>query len=341
MKARTGMDTASAPTTRGTNAGEITGKRIAIFAEYPSFLTDIIAYLSRRNDVRFFERPTPDRIAQMSGWADLVWFEWCDQLLIHASHQTKGRPIVCRLHSYEVFTDMPAKVNWPQVDQLIFVNDSVRQLFERQVLCATPKTVIYNGVDTDLFAIPPDKPRTKKIASVGFINYKKNPALLLYCFKKIHEYDPGYTLHIAGTFQDSRYQLYFEHFLKEHPLPVVFDGWVNDMPAWYADKDFVISTSLFESFHYSIAEGMAGGVLPLIHDWYGAENLYPRDHFFSDPDECLALLQRLESADRRELIERNRRHITDRFNTADRCREVARLLEEVLQRTHVNNEVRV
>lgn len=340
MVARTATDTGKAQTTHGKAVREITGKRIAIFAEYPSFLTDIIAYLSQRNDVRCFERPMPERIAQMSGWADLVWFEWCDQLLIHASHQTKGRPIVCRIHSYEVFTDMPGKVNWPQVDQLIFVNDSVRQLFERQVRCTTPRTVIHNGVDTDRYVIPPEKPRTKKIASVGFINYKKNPALLLYCFKKIHEYDPSYSLHIAGTFQDSRYQLYFEHFLKQHPLPVVFDGWVSDMPAWYADKDFVISTSLFESFHYSIAEGMASGLLPLVHDWYGAENLYPREYLFSDPDKCLALLQRLESADRRALQEQNRRHIIDRFDTGDTCRQVAHLLGGVVNRTYANNEVK-
>ena len=130
----------------------------------------------------------------------------------------------------------------------------------------------------DKFTIPSNKKYGKRICSIGYINYKKNPALLLYCFKAIHDYDSSYRFHIAGTHQDPRIQIYFDHLLPKLNIPVSFDGWVEDVPGYLRDKDYVISTSLFESFHYSIAEGMASGLLPLIHDWFGASYLYPEEY---------------------------------------------------------------
>ena len=55
---------------------------------------------------------------------------------------------------------------------------------------------------------------------------------------------------------------------------------VDNMPDRYADKDFVISTSLSEWFHHSIAEGMASGLRPLIHDRYGAREICPHEFLF-------------------------------------------------------------
>jgi len=313
---------------------KIKGKRIAFFASQATFVKDIIKHLSGDNDTRLFSGQSLDDMRQLMEWADLAWFEWCDQLVIEATKFPRLCAVVCRLHSYEAFTDMPRKVDWRKVDRLIFVNRSVKEIFERQVRTGTPMSIIHNGVDLDRFTPPPDKKYGKKIASAGYINYKKNPALLLYCFKKIHAYDPEYTLHIAGQHQDLRIQVYFEHFLRENPLPVQFDGWVEDMPRWYADKDFVISTSLFESFHYSIAEGMACGVMPLIHNWYGARYLYPDEYLFNDADECLALLQRLENVDKHEAARRNREYIARRYNQADKFEEIARLLATVIKDVH-------
>jgi tetratricopeptide (TPR) repeat protein len=311
-----------------TNQG-VKGKRIAFFATQPIFIKDTITLLSKENETQLFTGQSVRQMIELMEWADIAWFEWCDQLIIEATKHPKVCRIICRLHSYETFTDMPRKVDWRKVDHLIFVNRSVKEIFERQVRIGTPVSIIHNGVDLNKFSIPKDKKYGKKIASVGYINYKKNPALLLYCFKKIHAYDAEYTLHVAGQHQDARIQVYFEHFLKENPLPVHFDGWVEDMPGWYADKDFVISTSLFESFHYSIAEGMACGLLPLIHNWYGANYLYPEEFLFNDPDGCLKLLQHLESCDKPKLAHPNRQFIAQRYDQNDKYREIAHLLAEL------------
>ncbi len=310
----------------------ISGKKIAVFAGIDTFAVDIVRYLSHDNEIKTFNGGSRERMSQLMDWADIAWFEWCDQLLIEATAMPKTCKIVCRLHSYEAFSDMPGRVDWSKVDRLIFVNESVKNILDRHYKISTPYKVIHNAVDTVRYDIPPSKEYGKKIASVGYINYKKNPELLLYCFKKIHQYDPEYTLHIAGSHQDPRIQLYFEHFLKENPLPVHFDGWIDDMPAWYADKDYVISTSLFESFHYSIAEGMASGLMPLIHNWYGADGLYPKEFLYNDPDGCLELLKRLEQSDKAEQAVRNRQYIVERYGLDDKLAmisdELARLIEQ-------------
>ena len=305
---------------------QLKGRKLAFFANHLTFIKDIIHHLSQDNETRTYNGNSVQEMRDLMRWADVAWFEWCDSLIIEATKLPKSCPIICRLHSYEVFTDMPGRVDWSKVDRLIFVNQSVEEIFKRQVCADVPITVIQNGVDISRYKIPSNKVYGKRIASVGYINYKKNPTLLLYCFKKIHAYDSEYSLHIAGQHQDPRIQVYFEHFLRENPLPVHFHGWVEDMPAWYADKDFVISTSLFESFHYSIAEGMASGLLPLIHDWYGAKETYSREFLFTDPDDCLSLLKRLEKADRYRLAQENRQFIVERYNQEDKYEQILKQL---------------
>ncbi len=302
--------------------------KIAVFATHRTFITSIIEALKRDHEVRLFDGDTVDQMRELMTWADVAWFEWCDNLVIAATRLPKVCRIVCRLHSYEAFTDMPSQVDWTKVDRLIFVNRSVEEIFRRQVTAPVATTVIYNGVDLERYSIPVNKKGSKKIASVGYINYKKNPALLLYAFKKIHEYDPEYSLHIAGTHQDPRIQLYFQQFLEHSHLPIHFDGWVEDMPGWYADKGYVISTSLFESFHYSVAEGMACGLIPLIHNWYGAAYLYPERYLYNDPDDCLELLRRLETADQGRLRRENREYIRRRYDQAERMADITSLLEK-------------
>ena len=316
---------------KAVTSDRITAKKIAFFANHKEFVKDIIKRLEDdNNQVVEYSADSGQSMSELLNSVDLAWFEWCDNLVIEASRLPKSCPIICRLHSYEAFTEMPSQVSWENVDHLIFVNKSVMELVGEPSASIVPKTVIHNGVDIERFTIPQSKTYGKKIASVGYINYKKNPGLLLYCFKKIYEYDQEFTFHIAGLHQDPRIKLYFDNFLKESPLPIEFCGWVKNMPAWYQDKDYVISTSLFESFHYSIAEGMASGLMPLIHNWYGAKHLYPEEHLFADPDACLELVKNFENNDSYKQALLNRKFISNRYNLDDKFSQISRLMNKVV-----------
>ncbi len=309
----------------------VNGLKIAFFAAFQTFLDPIIADLKKDNEIKLFTSGTDRQMRDLLEWCDLAWFEWCDSLLIAATKMPKRCKIICRLHSYEAFTEMPQQVDWSKVDHLILVNRSVQEVLARSVRIPTPTTIIHNGVDTGKFSIPENKTYGKRICSVGYINYKKNPALLLYCFKAIHDYDPSYRFHIAGAHQDPRIQIYFEHLIPILNIPVVFDGWVEDMPGYLRDKDYVISTSLFESFHYSIAEGMASGVLPLIHDWPGASYLYPHEYLFTTPDECTTLIKRLETQDRQQLGRKCRDFIVSHYDLDKQLAKVNSLVKTVAE----------
>lgn len=308
--------------------------KIAFFANHRTFITDIATKLSEDHEVRFFEQG--DNMATVMMWADVAWFEFCDDLLIAATKQAKLCRIICRLHSYEVFTPFPAQVDWRKVDTLVFVARHVLEFFRHHIPYRPEMVLIPNGLDTAKFTIPKDKKRGKKIASVGYINYKKNPGLLLYCYQKIHQFDPSYSLHIAGQFQDQRIEYYMKYYADKNALPLQIDGWVEDMPKWYDDKDYVISTSYWESFHFSIAEGMASGLMPLIHAWPGSDTIYPTRFLFNGPDECLELLQRLEGTKEfLDMRESNRKFIS-RYDIDTVFEQVVRLLETGRPRPEVS-----
>ena len=76
------------------------------------FMDDILDHLKGRYEIRRFQGRSAEEMADLMGWGDIAWFEWCDQTLIRASRMEKTCRIVCRLHSFEAFTDWPAQVAW-------------------------------------------------------------------------------------------------------------------------------------------------------------------------------------------------------------------------------------
>lgn len=228
-------------------------------------------------------------------WADICWFEWCDDLLIHGSKvpSAAAKTLICRLHSYEAFTFYIKKVYWQAVDQVIFDGEHLREYVLDQVkaLKKEKTAVVPNGIKLDQYTF---KQRQKgfHIAYVGYINYKKGPMLLLQAFKALIDKDPRYKLFIAGTFQDARYQLYFNQMIDELRLTdsVQFDGWQDDMNQYLEDKHYLICTSLLESQHMSAMEAMAKGIKPLIHNFYGAKTIYDESVVWNTIDEFVSMM---------------------------------------------------
>ena len=309
-------------------------KRLTFFsAGGDVFLRDIIVSLRNDYNIKIVKSPTVDEFYQAYHDTDIAWIEWCDQLAQNATVSPKLSKLIIRLHSYEMFTDMPGKVDWNKIDKLVFVNPIVRDYcLQKFRIRPDITTVIFNGVDTNKYTIPKEKKYNKKVAYIGYINYKKGPALLLQCFYALWKHDPSFTFHIAGQHQDERIALYFQKMSNELPFHVSFDGWVDDMPKYFEDKDFVISTSLFESFQYSLAEGMSSGVIPLIHSWPGSELLYPDKYVFVSPDECVKIVEQFEKKGamqkEKERLE-NREFIQKRYELRDSIEDIKKMIESV------------
>ncbi|QOY34205.1 glycosyltransferase [Anaerobacillus isosaccharinicus] len=277
---------------------------------------------------------TSENIEDAMRWADICWFEWCDELVIKASNSrlANERTIICRLHSYEAFTYYINQVNWKNVDKVIFVGKPIKNYVMSQlpIIKEEQTTVIPNGVKTDLYSYR-KRENGWKIAYVGYINYKKGPMLLLHAFQALYKKDSRFSLHIAGRYQDKRYVLYFNHILKEMGLEkaVFLDGWQQDVNGYLEDKDFIISTSLFETQHMAIMEAMAKGIKPFVHNYYGAKEIYGEDYVWTTIDDLVEMVLN-QSVD----SEGYRSYIIDKYNAdtqLDKVKELISSLNDVAQ----------
>jgi len=288
-------------------------KRISFFTTNDLFLRNIKAHLEKKYVISQFSGSTISAIAGMMQESEVSWFEWCDNLIVRASKLPKYGKTICRLHRYEAFTDMPAKVNWNNVDHLICVSkymaEFVREKFDIQI----PITVVKHGLDLQRFAPPENKTYGKNLAYVGFVKMQKGPELLAQCFAKIHSYDPEYRFHIAGHF-DPVIERYFNHLCEELSIPVQYHGWVEDIASWLHDKDYIISSSMSESFQFSVIEGISSGLMPLVHNWPGSNEFYQKETMFNTVDECLALLQQYEKSDKNIIASENRKLMAEKFS---------------------------
>ncbi|MCP3951232.1 MAG: glycosyltransferase, partial [Desulfobacterales bacterium] len=264
--------------------------KIALFCgPNDTFLNDIGTHLSGRHRVKQFQGNSVQEMHALMDWSDISWFEWCDGMAVQASKLPKVCKMVCRLHSYEVFSNFPHEVAWENIDCLIFVAAHIKKIFMDQFQVREHEVameIVHNGINLDKYRLLGTQ-KGFNIAYIGYINHKKNPSLLLQCMSHLVEIDPRYKLHIAGEHQELRFKLYFEHMVKAMGLEenIVFHGWVEDVENWLLDKSYILSTSVLESFGYGIAEAMAMGLKPVLHNFIGAKELYPPEYLFNNVKE--------------------------------------------------------
>ena len=256
------------------------------------FIDPIIEGLSGNYITRKFIIRNQQDIYNAIDWADIIWLEWCNQTAIIGTNYEgiKGKKVIIRLHSYEIFTDFPKQINWLVVNRLILVAPHIREILKIFIPDIEEKVkieIVSNGIDLDSTHLKKVQPGYN-ISWVGFINYKKNPQMTLQILKKLTDIDKRYRLHVAGSFQDLRYKIYLEYMINEMGLQdnVKFYGWIDDMEKFWENKNYLLHTSIHESFGYGIFEAMARGIKPVIHNFRGAKELYPKNVIFNTIDEA-------------------------------------------------------
>ena len=236
--------------------------RLYVVASLPIFIEPYLRELDKEYYVMFETKFNPE----MAERADVIFCEWADHNAIAVSHfETKAKKII-RIHAYEVFSDFIDRINFYNVDQLIFVADHIKDYFMKRIEgweTNFKTTVIRNGIDLDKFQIAPNKKANNKIAWVGFISNKKGAVLLLHTAQSL----PDYEFHVCGTFQERDVQQLFE---KTAPKNMTVYPWQEDINRFFADKTYILNTSPREGCPVSVLEGMACGLKPLVYEWIGA-----------------------------------------------------------------------
>ena len=229
--------------------------------------------------------------------ASNVWLEWGSELAGEVTNHPQlleGKRVILRIHSYELLNGMTGKINYGRVSDVVFVSNYMRRLFERKHpgrLDGIRVHIIHNGIDLDKFPFVPNK-TGRKIAFVARLDAKKDPMLMLQAFTFLLHRHPETELHVAGAPDDNRYYIAMPDFLAKNNLAASanFYGHVKDVPKWLGDKDYILCTSPFESQGVGILEAVHRGLKPLVYNFPGAEDLYPRNWLWNNLDELEELM---------------------------------------------------
>ena len=317
----------------GDRTPRLANAKIAIVNLWDNKFTDLyVRHFSQKNKVRKVKPQTERDLKEILGWADIIWSQWCNEPLVYLSKQQTDTALVTHIHSYEILTpQLMENVVWDRIDGAIFVAEHMRNNANRlwsKHLAGVPQTTIHNSIDLTEYPLYKGLPG-KNIGYVGYINHKKGIGLLLQCIKAAVERDPEYRLHVAGTFQEIRFEVYMTHLIEQMGLSnnVVMHGWVKDIPGWLGLMQYVVSTSPWEGCPLNIIEAMACGVKPLIHNWQGAKNLFPSSLVFNTVSEFINLLTSPDY-DAPEY----RRHIENHFNADINVSKIDAYLSSVLEK---------
>jgi glycosyltransferase involved in cell wall biosynthesis len=264
-----------------------------------SFIEPIVQQFEKFEDyqVRRYYIETQQDIIGAIKWADRVFIEWANDVAVFATqvYELKKKGVIIRLHSYESLTHMPQQIDWTMVDYLVFVAPHIQKIVEAKIPDLQDRVmpkVIYNGIDIDRIALNTDF-NPHNIAYVCNINHKKEPALALQIMAELVKINPDYRLHVAGTFQDERYEIYMKYIAKEMGIEdnIIYYGFVNDMDEFWNGKGILLSTSIYEGHPFNIMEGAAHGLKPVIHNFMGAREMYPKCWLFNTVNEAIERIQ--------------------------------------------------
>ncbi len=254
----------------------------------------------------------PQRSQELLREADVIFCEWClGNAEWYSQHKLAGQLLVVRLHRQEIDLPYLQRIEWDNVDRLVFINGWVMDRFLLQFPSMRPRTVlIHNAIDCRALGLDKLFGAEFNLGLLGYCPKLKAPHLALDILAQLKELDRRYTLFIKGRsprdydwlWKRPEERNYYEDLdarLEQfpHANSVVFEPHSDDVPAWLSKIGFILSTSDIEGSHQAVAEGMASGAIPVIRNWAGAEELYPSKYVFSKTHEAAHLVDLWHSSE--------------------------------------------
>jgi glycosyltransferase involved in cell wall biosynthesis len=243
--------------------------------------------------------PKPADVAPLVDWADKILCHWADKYAIMLTDPViNKKPLYVILRSYEIFSadgwsDL-ALINWDNISGLFMLNESHYYVFKQRVPNIEPK-FIKNGIDLEEWKFNGHIKDLSKIALICDINEKKGIELLVQAISELTKENKDITLEHIGRNQDIRRWYYLENIMPKLNTQWYNIGYKNShgfVQTFLGDKGFIISTSIAEGNPMNLMEAMALGVVPLIHNWPGAEIQFPKEYVWATFDELKSIYKR-------------------------------------------------
>ena len=111
---------------------------------------------------------------------------------------------------------------------------------------------------------------------------------------------------------------------------VSWAGWQENIDEWFADKHYIVSTSVIESQGMGILEGMARGLKPVVHNFPGAEQTFTGRYLFNTAEE---FCQQILSTEYHP--QQYRHYVEEKYPLTEQIRRIREIFEVLGAKTSV------
>jgi glycosyltransferase involved in cell wall biosynthesis len=275
-------------------------------------------HMVRRDLWEWGEPQFIERSKRLSEWADFVFCEWAlANAVWYSNNKNENQRVVVRLHSQEIrerASKFPRQMK--NMDQVVFVAEHIKNsAIEMFGWDDWPIEMIPNYVNCEKMRREKVQSAAKTIGIVGVVPMSKRLDRALDLIEKIRKNDSEWTLIVKGKLphdypwmkapgradEKKYFHKQFQRIEKSKLLKegVVFEEFSPYIENYYSRVGYVLSPSDFESFHYTIPDGVASGAFPVIWPWEGADKLYPKDWIAEDTESAMRMI--LENSVRSDL----------------------------------------
>jgi glycosyltransferase involved in cell wall biosynthesis len=225
----------------------------------------------------------------------------------------------------------PSEINTDNVDEIVFVAEHVRKIaVDMYDWHDTSTTTIQNHVDVNRHIGDKIGSAGKTLGLVGIIPMRKRLDRALDLVKILRKKDPEWKLIVKGrkpgdiSFMHSpsrkaELEYYETQYRRVDVDPdlknaVTFEGYTMTIASWYQKIGFVLSPSDFESFHFSVGDGVSSGAVPVIWPWEGADVIYPSSWVIEDTEQAaIRIMEYASGGGTNPQEERNRDYIAENY----------------------------
>lgn len=239
-------------------------------------------------------------------WADVLVAEWAlGNAVYYSRHKKSHQRLIIRLHLQERGTDCPKKIDYANVEKIVFVgkhilDECVEKFGIPQNICE----VLGNFVDVSRYSQSKFGGYEYTLGMIGTAPSRKRLDLAIDTLDILRKRDDRYCLRVKGNSPASINWLWARTAEREYYLSVyarinsgplrhrvIFDPQGSDVHHWFRAVGTILSPSDFESFHMAVAEGAASGALPIVWSWQGASQIYPEFPLVSSPSDAAELVE--------------------------------------------------
>lgn len=249
---------------------------------------------------------TPPVLLRALERCDVVFVEWGHHALAYLSlldgvgADFGGVPLVARVHRQELDSSYFHLVDVPRVDRWFMIAPHIAERAQELAprLEEDRIRLVHNVNDLGRFDARKTAQAGRTLLHVGWSRPLKDPEFAFDVLERLLRHDPDWRLQLAGPGPDpSSPDPWSRRILERRRAlgdAVVELGHREDMETVLRDTGFLVSTSLSEGSHESVAEGAAAACVPVVRDWPavraygGAASVYPEVWVVNDVEEAVS-----------------------------------------------------